>query len=139
MRTKDHTGVLGEEHAAKHLVGLGFQMLDRRWRTRTGELDLVMRDGGVLVGVEVKTRRGVGYGHPLEAVTPAKLRRLHRLIAEYAAEHGLRAVPRRIDAVAVLLPPVRGARSSQTAPGIRMNSATPMNHPVIEHLRDVAL
>ena len=54
-------------------------VLDRNWRCDAGEIDLVLRDGSVLVVCEVKTRSGVDYGHPHEAVTPAKVDRLIRL------------------------------------------------------------
>lgn len=104
MLAKDRTGLLGEEKAAEYLRRQGHHILQRRWRTRAGELDLVTVDGAELVAVEVKTRRGIGYGHPFEAITPQKLRRLQHLINEYAAEHRMRSVRRRIDAVAVILP-----------------------------------
>ncbi len=84
-------------------------MLDRNWRGTGGELDLLVRDGDVLVAVEVKTRRGTAYGHPAEAVTPAKLGRIRRLTGEWLAVHGARpGGPRfaevRVDVVAVVLP-----------------------------------
>ncbi len=118
MRAKDKTGIAGEQLAAEHLLRQGHTVLTSRWRCRAGELDLVTRAGDALVGVEVKTRRGTGYGHPLEAVLPEKLNRLHRLLLEYAAEHGLLGVPRRIDVVGIIL-----------APGGQ--------EPQIDHLRDV--
>jgi putative endonuclease len=79
-------------------------LLDRNWRCEAGELDLVLRDGDVLVACEVKTRRGVEYGTPHEAVTPAKLARLHRLAEHWREEHGLPPVEVRIDLVAILRP-----------------------------------
>lgn len=103
MRAKDHTGLIGEEKAADFLQEAGHRILDRRWRCKTGELDLVTLHDGELVAVEVKTRRGLGYGHPLEAVTAQKLQRLQRLITEYASAHNMWALPRRVDAVSVLL------------------------------------
>lgn len=103
MRAKDRTGLDGEERAAEYLEAAGHTILARRWRSRAGELDLITAHEGELVAVEVKTRRGVGYGHPFEAVTPQKLHRLHRLIAEYAAAEGMWPARRRVDVVSVVL------------------------------------
>ncbi len=94
-------GDRGEQLAAEHLESCGFEVLERNWRCRAGELDLVAREGGALVAVEVKTRRSRGTGHPLEALTPAKVARLRGLMARWLAEHRERADEVRIDAVAV--------------------------------------
>ncbi len=79
MGANDAVGRYGEKVAAAHLVEAGWTLLDRNWRGTRGELDVVALDGDVLVAVEVKTRRGTGFGHPAQAVTPAKLGRLRRL------------------------------------------------------------
>lgn len=105
MHPKDRTGLVGENKAESHLAQLGHKILQRRWRCSLGELDLITQEDNVLVGVEVKTRRGLRYGHPLESVTVTKLKRLHRLISVYAAESGLRYTKRRVDMVAVVLEP----------------------------------
>jgi putative endonuclease len=97
------TGGYGESSAARYLVEHGMVVLDRNWRCPGGELDLVLRDGEVLVFCEVKTRASVAYGSPLEAVTPAKLARLRRLAATWMADHGIHAPHVRIDLVGVLL------------------------------------
>jgi len=76
----------------------------RNWRCRLGEIDIIMRDGGETVFIEVKTRTSHDYGHPFEAITPLKLARLRRL-APCDREAADAAVSRiRIDAVAVLAP-----------------------------------
>lgn len=121
MRAKDRTGLLGEDRAAEYLSGRGHSVLARRWRSRTGELDLVTRDGDELVAVEVKTRRGTGYGHPFEAVTAQKLRRLHKLLAEFASGQAHWPAARRVDVVSVLM-----LRQPGTGP-----------RAFIEHLKDV--
>ena len=97
-------GAYGERVAVEHLVGQGFVVLDRNWRCRFGELDVVARDGGALVAVEVKTRRSEACGHPLESLTPVKVRRLRQLMAHWLAEHDEHAREVRLDAVAVLRP-----------------------------------
>jgi putative endonuclease len=98
-------GDYGETVAARHLVAGGMVLLDRNWRCAAGEIDLVLRDGTELVVCEVKTRRDLSFGHPLEAVTPEKSARLRRLAATWVADHDLRAVDVRLDVVGVLRPP----------------------------------
>ena len=79
-------GRWGEDLAVRHLQAQGLEVLDRNWRCRDGELDVVARDGGALVFVEVKARSGLGYGEPAEAVSPAKARRIRVLAAQWLAE-----------------------------------------------------
>lgn len=111
MAAKDELGTRGERIAERALVGRGYVILDRNWRCRDGEIDLVARDGDTLVFVEVKTRSSTAFGHPLEAVTPAKLARLRRLAMSWivAQRPSPRAARIRIDAVAVVAPPDRPA------------------------------
>lgn len=96
----------GELLAARHLTGLGMVVLARNWRCREGEIDLVLRDGGCLVICEVKTRRGLGHGDPLEAISAVKVRRLRRLagafLAQWEGRGGFDLV--RLDAVGILWP-----------------------------------
>ncbi len=95
--------------AAAFLTDAGLQVLDRNWRCREGELDLVVRDDDALVFCEVKTRRGTGYGHPVEAVTSAKQRRLRLLAQRWLAAHDEHAPDLRFDVVGVLVRPGRPA------------------------------
>jgi putative endonuclease len=104
VRAKDAVGRYGEDVAARFLHDAGWRVLDRNWRGADGELDLVALDGTALVTVEVKTRRGVGFGHPAEAVTPRKVARLRRLTAQWVAAHEVRPRSIRIDVIAVVLP-----------------------------------
>jgi putative endonuclease len=97
-------GRYGERLAERHLTELGYVVLDRNWRCRSGELDLVLRDGRTLVVCEVKTRRGVAQGHPLACVDAVKVERLQRLALLWADGLGLTRVPIRVDVVGVLLP-----------------------------------
>lgn len=76
-------GARGEAIAAAYLEGLGYRVLDRNWHSRYGELDLVVVEGETLVAVEVKTRTGLGYGHPLQAITQRKADRLRRLLLDW--------------------------------------------------------
>ncbi len=110
-------GEYGEAYAARHLVAGGMVLLDRNWRCDAGEIDLVLRDGQVLVFCEVKTRTSTRYGNPLEAVTEQKAARLRRLAARWLAAHSLRPPDVRIDLVGVLLPR-RGAPSLEHVRGV---------------------
>lgn len=96
-------GGYGEAAAARHLTGLGMVVLDRNWRSRSGEIDLVLRDGQVLVFCEVKTRASAAYGSPCESVSATKLARLRRLAAEWMEERGLRCPEVRFDIVGICL------------------------------------
>jgi putative endonuclease len=107
--TRRALGAYGEELAARLLTDEhGMVLLDRNWRCPEGELDLVLRDGAVLVACEVKTRRGNACGSPHEAVGPVRLERLHRLVWRWAEAHAVRPREARVDLVAVVRPP-RGA------------------------------
>jgi putative endonuclease len=79
MRVKDAVGRFGEQVAAEHLQAAGLEILDRNWRCRAGEIDLVARDGAQLVFVEVKTRSSLAFGAPGEAVDRAKSARVRQL------------------------------------------------------------
>ncbi len=116
--TRGSLGEYGEQVAERHLVGAGLRILDRNWRCALGEVDRVAMDGDTLVICEVKTRRGLDYGSPLEAVTWRKLARLRRLAAQWIRDHDAHPAAVRIDVVGVLARPGAGA--------------------VVEHLRGVA-
>ena len=81
-------GTVGEEAARRAYVARGYVVAARNWRCRLGEIDLVVRRGGVLVVCEVKTRRGDGFGGPFDAVTAKKQRRLRALAAAYLQSPG---------------------------------------------------
>lgn len=83
MARKDVLGRTGEQLAVDHLVAAGYSIVDRNWRCTLGEIDIIARHGDATVVVEVKTRSGVAFGHPLDAVTPRKLARLRRLAAAW--------------------------------------------------------
>ncbi|HEY7483736.1 MAG TPA: YraN family protein [Streptosporangiaceae bacterium] len=102
---RNHRGSLGrkgEAAAARYLRGLGWQIVERNWRCRDGELDIVAYDGSRHVVCEVKTRTNIDYGTPLEAITSAKAARLRRLARRWADEHGVRAGQIRIDVIGLV-------------------------------------
>lgn len=108
MSTTRLLGTGGEDAAAAHLSSCGLTILERNWRCAEGdvrgEIDIVARDGDVLVFCEVKTRRDDRAGTPLEAITPHKQRQLRRLAAAWLARHGHGSEQVRFDAVAVHWP-----------------------------------
>jgi putative endonuclease len=80
----------------------GYELVERNYRTRYGELDLILRRETTLVFVEVKLRRGVGFGDPLEAVTPRKQATIRSLAARYLAERNPDFDTVRFDVVGIL-------------------------------------
>ena len=104
MAAKDDLGRRGERLAENHLLARGYRLIERNWRCRHGEIDLVVRDGDAIVFVEVKTRTSTAFGHPFEAITPVKLARLRRLAGLWCETHPRERGRIRIDAVSVLAP-----------------------------------
>lgn len=124
MNQRGALGRYGEDVAVRRLREAGMTVLERNWRCRAGEIDIVAAEGAAVVVVEVKTRSTGSYQHPMSAVTPRKAARLRRLAEQWLSDRWLphhRVLPPggvRIDLVGILLPR-RGA-------------------PVIEHARGVA-
>lgn len=111
-------GRWGEDLAVRHLERAGMVIVERNWRSRSGEIDIVAVDGDTVIICEVKTRSSEDFGSPLAAVTPVKVRRLRALAGEWLRTHERVAREVRIDVIGILLSP-RGA-------------------PLVEHLRGVA-
>jgi putative endonuclease len=102
MKAKDLLGQQGEQLAADFLTRAELEILERNWRCDLGEIDIVALDGRTLVICEVKTRSGVGFGTPLEAITRQKAARLRRLAVAWVRAHGLFFAEIRIDVIGVL-------------------------------------
>lgn len=101
-------GRRGEDHAVEYITGLGWEVLDRNWRCRRGELDIVARDTeGRVVFVEVKTRAGLGFGSPLESITHKKARTLMGLGYQWLQGHPRYEPNIRFDAIGILMVPNR--------------------------------
>lgn len=94
-------GKQAEDLAARELAARGYQILQRRFRTRYGEIDIVARDGGTLVFVEVRARAGEDYGSAEESITPRKIWRMTRMAQAYLMMHSLGDVDCRFDVMAV--------------------------------------
>ena len=102
---KSGVGVRGEEEAAQYYLDRGYRVLERNWRCRLGEIDLVLLKGDTVVLCEVKTRRGSAFGGPHEAVTWKKQRKLRQLGEAFLAASGARAAELRFDVASVTIPP----------------------------------
>ncbi|TNC22523.1 YraN family protein [Amycolatopsis alkalitolerans] len=99
-------GRKGEELAARHLGSVGLVVLERNWRCREGELDIVATDPyGTVVVCEVKTRAGRNFGDPAEAVTPEKIARIRRITGQWLRARHVGWCRIRFDVVSVLVDP----------------------------------
>jgi len=109
-------GERGEELAAIYLKGRKFTIVERNFRCKAGEVDIIARDGKTLVFVEVKTRRTLTFGPPQLALTPFKQRQISKAALTWLAKKKLFGENARFDVIAILLP----------------------DHevPVIDHIRD---
>lgn len=114
--TPHHLGRLGEALAAAHLEQRGWTILDRGFRLGHREVDLIARRDEVIAFIEVKTRAGLGFGHPFESITRRKRADIERVARAWIARHGQETYIYRFDAVGIVWP------SGQ--------------EPVIEHVED---
>src|SRR5688572_1290416 len=94
-------GERGESMACEELEKCGYAILERRYRTRFGEIDVIADDGGTVVFVEVKTKTDCTFSDPVESVTRQKQRRLASMAEQYVAYHRLDNTPCRFDVVTV--------------------------------------
>ena len=104
---KDKTGRWGETLARLRLLVSGYSIIENNYRTKGGEIDIIAKDRGELIFIEVKTRRGKDYGPPEEAVDYRKREKLSQLAMTYIAEKELFDMPARFDVVAVDLTGIR--------------------------------
>jgi putative endonuclease len=102
MAESHELGRRGEALAAEMLQARGWTVLARNFRLGHKEVDLVVRSGSLVAFVEVKTRTGLGYGHPLEAITAAKRAELALVASAWIARHGGAQDHYRFDAISVI-------------------------------------
>lgn len=98
---KKELGANGEEIAVRFLKNRGYRILERNYRTRLGEIDIIAEQGRDLVFIEVKTRSATRYGSPLESVTVPKQRKLSRVAQEYVSKRDCRNRSARFDVVGI--------------------------------------
>ena len=94
-------GRKGEDLAASYLRELGWEVIERNYRSWLGEIDLVCRDHDTLVFVEVKTRTGTDFARPDQSVTLRKQAKLRRLVEDYLVTHRLESRDVRFDVMGV--------------------------------------
>ena len=102
MKTKP-LGRKGEDLAASYLRNLGWEIVERNYTTWLGEIDLVCRDHGTLVFVEVKTRTLTDFARPDQSVTQRKQAKLRRLVEEYLLNHNQESSDVRFDVLGVTI------------------------------------
>ncbi|MHB1340235.1 MAG: YraN family protein [Coriobacteriia bacterium] len=98
---RQEIGRRGEDAAVAYLERRGMTVIDRNWRCKSGEADVIALDGSELVVIEVKTRTTEAKGTPEAAVTPAKQRRIARIAEAYLSIAGLEPAGVRFDVVTV--------------------------------------
>jgi putative endonuclease len=103
-RARLELGKRGEDLACQAVRRLGYKKIVRNYRCPQGEIDLIARDGGTLVFIEIKTRRMRSTGYAKEAVNRRKQRQLSKVALAYMKEHGCEDVSARFDVVAIGLP-----------------------------------
>ena len=92
-----------ETRAAQYMQDQGMEILERNYRCRQGEIDIIAREEGYLLFVEVKYRKDLQKGYPAEAVTPAKQKRIRQAARYYLYEHHMpEETPVRFDVAAIL-------------------------------------
>ncbi len=110
-KDKNKFGKIGEALACAYLKKLGYAILSRNYRTKMGEIDIVAREGGCLVFVEVKTRQSDVYGMPEESINTKKMNKLTRLAQLYISNKRLHEMTARFDVVSVLMPGIFGKKT----------------------------
>ncbi|QYR19792.1 YraN family protein [Paenibacillus sp. sptzw28] len=104
LGSRQSTGKLGEEAAAERLIEEGYTLLHRNWRCRSGELDIVARQGSVIVVVEVRARTTGGrFGTALESIDVRKQRQVRTTAEVYLQANRLFGVPVRFDVIAITI------------------------------------
>lgn len=98
-------GLLGEELAFHYLANQGYKILLKNYENPLGEIDLIAKEKGTLVFVEVKTRSSLSMGSPLESVTFHKRAQIAKSARYYMKRYGIKDIPCRFDVVSILMPP----------------------------------
>ena len=103
-RNNQRTGAFGEEVVTQYLTAKNAEIIERNWRIREGEIDIIaLQPSGVFAFIEVKTRSSLAFGHPFEAINKDKAHRMQRLAMAWLATHGCLGCDYAIDAAAVLI------------------------------------
>jgi putative endonuclease len=98
---KQHFGIEGEELAVEHLRKIGYKIIERNFRTQTGEIDIIAKHKGQIVFAEVKTRQNRRFGHPKLSVTKNKQRKISMAALSYLKKYYSLQTRARFDVVTV--------------------------------------
>lgn len=98
---KKELGAKGEEIAVRYLKSRGYRILERNYRVRLGEIDIIAEHGDDLVFIEVKTRSDILFGSPFESVTKQKQQQLSKVALEYIGKKKCHLCPARFDVVGI--------------------------------------
>ena len=101
-REKIELGKRGEDIAADSLKQNGYRIIQRNYKNKLGEIDIIAKDRKTLCFVEVKTRTNLKFGHPQEAVTLHKQKKLNKVALSYLKQYNLLNFPARFDTVSVV-------------------------------------
>lgn len=96
-------GKKGEDAAVEFLKKSGYRIIERNYKNKLGEIDIVAKDSGSVCFIEVKTRTSLAFGLPEEAITKAKQRKLNNVALSYLKQYNLGAQPARFDIVSVMM------------------------------------
>lgn len=96
-----HFGKEGERAAVKFLKKKGYRIIEKNYRNKSGEIDIIAEHGQVLVFVEVKSRAGAEWGEPLEAITPHKQRKIGQVARGFMTRHKIENRDCRFDVVGI--------------------------------------
>ena len=103
-KRNQRTGAFGEEVVSQYLTSQCAEIVERNWRIREGEIDIIaLYPSGIFAFIEVKTRSSVAFGHPFEAINREKAHRMQRLALGWLATHGCLGCEYQIDVAAVLI------------------------------------
>ena len=103
MLNNKETGRLGENIAKCYLLEKGCSILETNYSTRYGEIDIIAKDGKLVIFIEVKTRRGIKFGYPREAVDKHKQLKIRNMAEFYILRKDIRDIPMRFDVIEVFL------------------------------------
>jgi len=101
--TKLELGKRGEEEAVKFLEKQGYKIVQRNYKNKLGEIDIIAKDNNTLCFIEVKTRTNFTFGYPQEAITLTKQKKINRVALSYLKQYNLLNISARFDIISVVL------------------------------------
>ena len=102
---KKEIGQRGEEMAVSFLKGLNYQILERNYRCKLGEVDIIARDNDTLVFIEVRTRSSLDFGLPQESINRRKRHQISKVALEFMLRKKMKNIPARFVVFAITLEP----------------------------------